>query len=162
MSEPVIQVCIPPTHATFAGAFGRDTLLSELKERGLTLRGVEHPESAAIVLLFSALEGPYVASLDAAARARTVLVAEGAVPRPEESEAAREAAGLLGLIEPRAWSNWRSGLVVTWGVYGQPAIAAAAGLVPLETRGLQQADKRALLVDVLARFLVAAESLASG
>lgn len=159
----MIQIYIPPTDATFGGPFDRDTLVSELEQRGLTLRRVERLEAAGIVLLFAALDGPVVASLDAAARRRIVLVAEGPTPKPEEAETAREASGFLGLVEPRAWSNWRRGLVVTWGVYGRPDIATAAGLELQDGRGLQLAGgKRERLAEVLARFLAAAELAATG
>ena len=71
MTDRMIQVCHALSEAPLSGPFGRDSLLSDLEGRGLTLVRVERPEAKGVVLLFAALEGPEVASLDVNARART-------------------------------------------------------------------------------------------
>lgn len=85
------------------GPFGPDGFVAKLEAAGVPVRRAELPLASGIVLMFAPLEGSEVASLSMDIRRRVVLVAEGATPAPTEAEAAREAAGLLGLIEPNAW-----------------------------------------------------------
>lgn len=137
--------------------FGRDGFVAHLEAAGLLVRRAQPPLASGIVLMFAPLEGSEVASLSMDIRTRVVLVAEGEAPAPTEAEAAREAAGLLGLIEPDAWSKWNRGLFVAWGFYGRADIATAAGLAPLDMQGLQPVEDREALPEVTARFLRAAE-----
>lgn len=158
----MIQICSFRAESRSAAQFwDRDTLVSKLEARGLAFRRGEPPKSEHVVLLFAALESPEVASLPPDVRRRIVLVAEGQTPEPEEAESTREAAGLLGLVEPEAWWKWKHGPYVAWGFYGQPDIAAAAKLVPIGSQGLQPVGQCEPLPDVLARFLAAAESLST-
>jgi hypothetical protein len=93
-----------------------------------------------------------------ALRSRLVVVCEDFGPEPVDAEAARAEAGLLGLVEPEAWSRVQGGLYVGGGLYGDPQVAAAAGLAPLSHLGLQPPGARAPLEATLARFLAAADS----
>jgi hypothetical protein len=156
----MIELCYPADEQSRLRPLGRGSFVSELEACGLMFRRVDHPAGHGIVLLFAPLEGSEIATLSPAVRARVVLVAEGNTPVSIEAEATRETAGLLGLIQPKAWLDWQRGLFVAWGLYGRSDIAMAAGLAPLDTQGLQPVGAREALPAVVARFLAAAEPLA--
>ena len=83
------------------------------------------------------------------------------MPMAEKAEATRVATGFLGLVEPEAWSKWKMGPYVAWGFYGRADIANAAGLESIGPEGMQPFGDSVALPELLARFLVEAESLAT-
>lgn len=112
--------------------------------------------------MFASLESGVIEALSPLARSLTVLFAEGDLPDASHAEETRVSLGLLGLVEPRAWSSWQRGLFVAWGVFGRVDIATMAGLVLFANTGLQPPNDREALPNTLARFLIAAEAVTQG
>lgn len=135
----------------------RAFLVESLGDAGLQCVVTPQPSGGHIALCFASVESDFVQRLSPATRKRVVLVAEGDAPDAAHAEETRETLGLLGLVEPRAWMSWKRGLFVAWGLYGRSDIAASAGLAWKDQIGLQPADDRDALPDVLARFLKSAE-----
>jgi hypothetical protein len=156
-ADTVIDVCESSQEHQGQRPFGRRDLLAELEENGITIRKVEQPTAGVTCLLFGTVESNAIRDLAPETRSSVVLIAEGEIPAVAESESARDALGLLGLVEPRAWRNWQRGLFVAWGFYGRADVATLAGLAPRDSQGLQPTDHREALPATLAKFLLAAE-----
>lgn len=155
MIETIFAGAEPTTSRPFQN---RDALLSSLEEHGIVYKRVERPTLTAIVLCFAPLSGALVEEMPAELRLRTVLVDEEGRSYAPEADGIRNSFGLLGLVEPSAWSNWKRGLFVAWGLFGRESIATRAGLSNFPGVGLQPATDRLALPDALARFLRAAEA----
>ena len=153
----MLELCYNDENRRDLRPFDRAYLVGELEASGLSFRRVAQPSGQLVCLLFAPVEGELVTNQSREVRRSIVLVAEGGSPTPDEAEQQRSTLGLLGLVEPRAYSSWRGGLFVSWGFYGDARVARAAGLAPVGTRGLQPANDHAALPSVLARFLRAAE-----
>lgn len=157
MHAVVIETMFAGAEPTASRPFqNRDALLSSLEEHGIVYRRVDRPTLTAIVLCFAPLRGALVEEMPPEVRRRTVLVDEEGRSYASEAEGTRNSFGLLGLVEPGAWSNWKRGLFVAWGVFGRENIATRAGLSNFPGIGLQPAKERMALPDTLARFLRAA------
>jgi hypothetical protein len=117
----------------------------------VTCKRVDRPTLGCIVLCFAPLRGSLVEDMAPELRRHTILVDEEGRSYAAEAEATRDSFGLLGLVEPSAWSNWRSGLYVAWGVFGRESIATRAGLSSIPNIGLQPAKERLALPETPSR-----------
>jgi hypothetical protein len=151
----MIDLCYQDRVNESARPFDLSTLISELEASGLTFQRVPRPALGQPCLLFATVG--MVAELSVEERSHVVLIAEGDRPTAAEADATLQTLGLLGLVEPRAWTVWQRGLFVAFGLYGRSDIAKAAGLALLDGQGLQPESDRESLPAVLARFLRATE-----
>lgn len=152
----MIDICYEDEPGETISPLGRTDLVTALEATGLTFQRVKRPLPGSLCLLFGPLNSHLLGTLQKNERGRIVLVVEDARPAATEAEATRVALGLLGMIEPTAWSKWQGGVLVAWGLYGRPDVASDAGLVSVGASGLQPADEREELPELLARFLAAA------
>ena len=153
----MIDLCYAAEKDNGLRPFDRATFIAQLEDSGLAFRRVAQPRAGIPCLLFASVDSECVAKLPPDGRRQVVLVAEGDGPTAAEAEATRDSLGLLALVEPRAWRSWQRDLFVAWGLYGRMDIAKQAGLVPLDTQGLQPPEEREGLPATLARLLFAAE-----
>ncbi|HTR52775.1 MAG TPA: hypothetical protein VMJ10_18805, partial [Kofleriaceae bacterium] len=157
-TDSMIDICYrdDPTE----GAFGHAAFVHQLEQAGASLQRVAAPTSTNVCVFFGSLEDDVMAKLAPDVRRRVVLVAEGATPDAASAESTRSAHELLGIVEPSAWRNWKRGLYVAWGLFGREDIATAAGLKPIDTRGLQLANDTISLPSLVARFVITADNIA--
>lgn len=150
-------ICDGPESTSRSCPQRREDLLLLLGELGLAHQRVERRSEAAIALCFAPLRGAFVEQMSAAHRRLTVLVDEEGRSYAQQAEEIRTSNGLLGLVEASAWTNWKRGLCVAWGVYGEREVATRAGLDSVPGVGLQPTDVRLPIPETLARFLRASE-----
>ncbi|MEP6866162.1 MAG: hypothetical protein ABJE66_36415, partial [Deltaproteobacteria bacterium] len=132
-------------------------LLTRLAKAGIPSVIVENPSPNTIILCFARLNGALLAAMSRTVRSNVVLVDEGRSLNATTADETRKSLGLLGLIESSAWSKWKRGMFVAWGLFGREDVALRGGLTFHTAIGLQPPSDRAELCDALTRFLVAAE-----
>lgn len=134
----------------------RSSMVGRLAKAGIQSKAVTKPSSGVVTLCFARRDSAIIEEMSPANRNLAVLVDEGSRLEGSKAEEARRALGLLGLVEASAWSKWKRGVLVAWGLFGRDDVAGRAGLTALGSNGLQPAKDREELSDALARFLKAA------
>jgi hypothetical protein len=131
--------------------FGPEAFVEELGELGVALApAADWPPAQGVCLWWAPLD---IAALRARRDLdRLVVIPTDPGVTADNAERLRSELGLLGLIEPRAFGRLSRGMRVGEGLFGDPEVAAAAGLELRGERGLQGATWQGL-AELVGRFL---------
>ncbi len=148
----MISLCYDPSAHRMAGPFGASAYTEALRDVGLASQQVHEPPETGLCLWWSPLD---INSLRGRRDLRRLVV----IPVAENggNEAMRATLGVLGLVDPAEERRRTAGMLVGNGLFGDPKIAAVAGLTYRDPHGLQGPEFMSLPQRV-ARFLSAARA----